>query len=129
MSKVLAACTAALVCAQSPAEEFTRADVCKAAIAIEMGRDTSTMKTEEDGNIPVISYVREDDLQRFVYRCKFNGNQVIWAAYFEEERSWGRWRDSAGFGDATIKFAVAGSDLLMKSDQSGAATFTKSQFK
>jgi hypothetical protein len=87
------------------------------------------MKTEEDGNTPVISYVRADDLQRFVYRCKFDGNQVIWAAYFDEEGSWGRWRDSADFGDATIKFAVAGSDLLIESDQAGSATFKKSQFK
>lgn len=87
------------------------------------------MRTDQDGNTPVISYVREDDLQRFVYRCKFNGNRVIWAGYFDDEGSWGRWRDSPEFDDALTKFEVQGAKLVVTNSQMGARTFTKEQFK
>ncbi len=121
--------TACLVAAsQTYAADYSRVEVCKATISVEMGRDSETMKTEQDGNMPVISYVRDDDLQEFTYRCKFNANQVIWAAYFDEEGGWGRWRDSADFGDAVTYFEVSGTSLLIKNDQLGTKTFSRSDF-
>lgn len=113
---------------QTYAADYSRADVCKATISVEMGRDSESMKVEKDGNMPVISYIRDDDLQQFIYRCKFNANQVVWAAYFDEEGDWGRWRDSADFGDAVTYFEVSGTKLLIKNDQSGTKTFSSSNF-
>lgn len=127
--KKLSLLMACLVTAgQASAADYSRSEVCKAAIAVEMGRDSETMKTEQDGNIPVISYIRDDDLQKFIYRCKFNANQVVWAAYFDEEGSWGRWRDSADFGDAVTYFEVSGANLIIKNDQLGTRTFSSSNF-
>jgi hypothetical protein len=110
------------------AADFSQVDVCKATIAIEMGRDNAVMKTEESEGNPVVSYVRSDDLQKFTYRCKFIGNQVIWSAYFNDEGQWGRWRDDSAFDDAKTTFEVRGSELILRNNQLGEKVFTRKSF-
>ena len=118
----------AALAASAHAAEFSRADICKATIAIEMGRDNAVMKTEESGNNPVVSYVRNDDLQKFTYRCKFIAHQVIWSAYFGDEGQWGRWRDDPAFDDAKTTFEVRGSELVLRNSQLGEKVFTRKSF-
>ena len=110
------------------AADFSRADICKATIAIEMGRDNAVMKTEKSGNNPVVSYVRSDDLQKFTYRCKFIGYQVIWSTYFDEEGQWGRWRDDPASDDAKTTFEVRASELVLRNSQLGEQVFTRESF-
>lgn len=114
--------------ASASATEFSRVDVCKATIAIEMGRDNAVMKTEESGDSPVVSYIRSDDLQKFTYRCKFNGYQVIWSTYFDDEGQWGRWRDDPAFDDAKTTFETRGNELVLKNSQLGEKVFTRKSF-
>jgi hypothetical protein len=61
--------------------------VCKAAIAAIMGRDPSIISIDNrrEGVIN-LSYIRKDDNTRWAYRCKVDGNRVIWAT------DTGRWR-------------------------------------
>lgn len=51
---------------------FSSDQLCKAAIAMEMGRPADTMKTMRRGDMPEISYRRPDG-DRFRYRCKVVG--------------------------------------------------------
>lgn len=62
--------------------------ICKAAIAEIMGRDPQIIKIDGSAQgITKLSYVRPDDGSKWAYRCKVDGNQVIWAA------DPGRWRE------------------------------------
>ncbi|BBP86016.1 hypothetical protein PHLH8_56580 [Pseudomonas sp. Pc102] len=103
--------------ASAHAYDFTNADLCKAAVAIDMGRDTSIMKTKNAGEIPVISYTR-DDGDSFTYRCKIVGNQIIWSGFIEGQ--WGRWRDSVEYGDTTFTYRVSNGTLIVHSDMAEA---------
>lgn len=109
------------------ASEFSRADVCKAAISIEMGKDTVSMKTKKAGDTPVISYVRSNDLQEFTYRCKFIDSDVIWSGYLNDEREWGRWRDDPA-NDAQTTFEIKGSEILIRNSLMGESVFTSDSF-
>ena len=53
------------------ADTFTSADICKAAISVEMGRPTKTMKTKQAEPNPEISYRRPDG-DSFRYRCQIS---------------------------------------------------------
>src|SRR5688500_4940108 len=69
-------------------QPFTSAQICKAAIGVVMGRNPATMKVDKSiGNVTYISYVRPDDRKRWAYKCKLDGNRVLWGA------DDGRWRD------------------------------------
>ncbi len=107
--------------------DFSRTDVCKAVISVEMGRETKTMKSLQEGNFPVISYVREDDLQEFTYRCKFVGNYVYWSAYFDNEGQWGRWRDNLEY-DSQFTYKVNGGSLVVNDSQRGESVFVPGDF-
>lgn len=105
--------------ASAHAHDFTNADLCKAAVAIDMGRDPSIMRTKEAGEIPVISYTR-DDGDAFTYRCKVVGNKIIWSGFIDGQ--WGRWRDSADYGDTTITYQVSSGTLIIHSDMTETET-------
>lgn len=111
------------------AAEFSTADICKAAISLEMGRPVKTMVLETPGDVPVISYIRKDDKQKFIYRCKVQGSRVVWATYFADDNSWGRWRDSDDYEDAKIFFSLNGSELKVKHEHAGPHTYKPADFK
>lgn len=105
---------------------FSSDQLCKAAIAMEMGRPAGTMKTMRLGEVPEISYKRPDG-DRFRYKCKVVGDRIIWSAFFNDTATWGRWRD--GEWDAALTFAVAGETLHVTSSETGLTqTFTKADF-
>ncbi|WP_103120578.1 hypothetical protein [Methylopila sp. Yamaguchi] len=61
-------------------------EICKATIAKVMGRDPRIIRTDtQESGIYYLSYVR-DDGTLWSYRCRLEGNQVIWAS------DKGRWR-------------------------------------
>lgn len=62
--------------------------ICKAAIAKIMGRDPSIIRIDRrSSDVVFLSYTRADDRTRWAYRCRIDGNRVIWAS------DTGRWRD------------------------------------
>lgn len=118
---LLAACAA-----QAQAAEFGTADLCKAAIAVEMGRDAKSMKTKTAGDTPEIFYVRDADGQKFSYRCKLDGDRIVWRTFLNDDGQWGRWRD--GEYDAMVTYSVKGDTLHVESDQAYPKSFTKADF-
>lgn len=128
----IAACVTALVIsgialAEQPPQSWpTNRELCKAGISILMGRDPSIMKIDRtDGAVVYLSYIRPDDRSLWSYRCKIEGNRIIWAS------STGRWRTHPL--DEVITFSVSGDRLHLDeaySDQSTTkATFTRAQLK
>ncbi len=112
-------------CAQ--ASDFTSVEICKAAISVEMGQPTKTIKTKSQGAMPEVSYKRSDGDQ-FRYRCQVSDSSVVWSTFLTDTRSWGRWRDRYTEGDAETTYSVSGSELTIRNDQSGEQTFKKSDF-
>ena len=73
--------------------------ICKAAVAAMMGRDPKIMKIDRrDGDIVHLSYIRTDDGTRWSYRCRLEGDRVIWAS------DTGRWRTDPA--DEKILFSI-----------------------
>ena len=107
------------------AQDFSKEQICKATIAVEMGRQTEGMAVVEGGDTPVISYRRADDGKRFTFGCKVSGNRVVWRGYFHDEKSWGRWRNDVN--DAMVTFTSRGDELTITSDMVGTKTFKHSQ--
>lgn len=113
--------------ASAHAVDFSAAEICKAAIAVEMGRDTKRMKTHSASDGPSISYQR-DDGDRFKYRCRIEGDTVVWRTFLNDTREWGRWRNSYSAGDAKTTFILKGDRLVISNDQAGSKNFTKKDF-
>lgn len=118
---------ALLIFNSASAADFSTADICRAAVSIEMSRPTKSMKVDEPGSEPQISYRRPDGDQ-FKYRCKIEGDRVIWRTFLNDTKSWGRWRDSDSYGDAVTTFAVKGNNLNLSNDQMGDKQFSNKDF-
>lgn len=118
---------AVIATGSAEAAVFSSADICKAAIAVEMNRAVKSMKTDRPGDTPQISYRREDgDL--FRYRCRLEGTRIIWSSYLRDEKVWGRWRNAYGDGDTHIAYAVDGNTLTIDDERSGSETFQRGDF-
>ena len=62
--------------------------ICRTAIASIMGRDPKMMQvTLATGDVLLLTYVRPIDNFVWNYRCRIEGNRVLWAS------EPGRWRD------------------------------------
>jgi len=62
--------------------------ICRTAIASIMGRDPKMMQvTLTSGDVLFLTYVRPIDNFVWNYRCRIEGNRVLWAS------EPGRWRD------------------------------------
>jgi hypothetical protein len=72
----------------SGAPAFEVEAICRTAIASIMGRDPKMMQvTLTAGNVVFLTYVRPIDNFVWNYRCRIEGNRVLWAS------EPGRWRD------------------------------------
>jgi hypothetical protein len=72
----------------SAAPAFEIEAICRTAVASIMGRDPKMMQvTLTAGNVVSLTYVRPIDNFVWTYRCRIEGNRVVWAAES------GRWRD------------------------------------
>ena len=72
------------------APAFEVSTICRTAIAAVMDRDPKQVQAQDaaDG-IVALTYARPFDNFVFAYRCRIEGNHVVWA---DEP---GRWRDGA----------------------------------
>lgn len=109
------------------ADDFTSVEICKAAISVEMGRPTKTMKTKTSGSDPEISYKRPDG-DSFRYRCQVTDDRVVWSGFMNDTNEWGRWRNRYSEGDASTTYSVSNGLLTISNDQSGDKTFKKKDF-
>jgi hypothetical protein len=75
--------------------------ICRAAIASITGRDPKMMQiTLAADDVVFLTYVRPIDTFVWTYRCRIEGNRVVWAAES------GRWRDDPN--DENVIFEVIG---------------------
>lgn len=95
--------TAASAAGVKPVEQ---GEVCRAAIAVVMGRDPKIMKVRPDNDVTVVSYCRPSDGSFSIYRCRLEGNRVVWAS------SEGRWRTHPD--DEVLTFEVTDSGTKVK---------------
>jgi hypothetical protein len=65
----------------SAAPAFEVEAICRTAIASIMGRDPKMMQiTLAAGDVVFMTYVRPIDTFVWTYRCRIEGNRVVWAA-------------------------------------------------
>lgn len=105
---------------------FSKEQVCKAAVATMMGRDPKIVKVKKtkDG-IVYLSYRRPDDGKLWAYRCKFEGDQVIWAS--DNADSLGRWRTHPA--DEKINYRTSqGGTVLRIEERYGDSSSTSKEF-
>jgi hypothetical protein len=100
---------------------FTHSQICKAGIAVIMGRNPATMTVDRvEKDVLYLSYVRPDDRKRWAYKCRIEGQRIIWGADDS------RWRT-----EDILTFSIADSTLsVIESYTDGSAkkkTFTVDQ--
>ncbi len=86
---------------------FEPAAICRTAIASIGGRDPKSIHTTltADG-VLFLTYVRPIDNYVWTYRCRIDGNRIVWAS------EPGRWRDDAK--DDKIFFEVIGAGTQLR---------------
>jgi hypothetical protein len=83
----------------SAAPAFEVETICRTAIAAIMDRDPKAMKvTKAADDVLILTYDRPIDNFIWTYRCRIDGNRVVWAS------EPGRWRE--GPKDDKILFEV-----------------------
>jgi hypothetical protein len=96
--------------------------ICRAAIGSLMDRDPKVFQvTRTDGDILFLSYVRPIDNFDWTYRCRVQGNRVIWAS------EPGRWREDPKDDNISFEIVGGGKQLRIISDRSD-GTQTKAVF-
>ncbi|WP_164112227.1 MULTISPECIES: hypothetical protein [Sphingobacterium] len=68
---------------------FSFKDVARFTISSIMNQPSKNIKVSEKDGLYILSYIRKSDSQKFDYKIKFEGNNVIWASID------GRWRDAS----------------------------------
>lgn len=102
------------------AGQFSKEQVCKAGIAVVMGRDPAIMNTDRVQNdVIYISYTRVNDGTHWAYKCKLAGNRIIWG------NDNGRWRTHEA--DSKIIFNVKG-DVINVEDRFSDGSSSKKSF-
>ena len=100
--------------------QFTKEQVCKAGIATVMGRVPANMNTDRVQNdVIYISYRRANDGSHWVYKCKLEGERIIWGS------DNGRWRTHEA--DSKVIFNVK-SDVINVEDRFSDGSSTKKSF-
>jgi hypothetical protein len=106
----------------STAPSFKVEAICRTAIASIMGRDPKLMQvTRTVGDVLFLTYVRPMDNFVWTYRCRIEGNRVVWAT------EPGRWRDDPK--DEEVFFEVVGAgEQLRIIENHGDGSSTKQLF-
>ena len=102
----------------SAAAAFEVEAICRTAIASIMGRDPKLMQvTRTDGDILFLTYVRAMDNFVWTYRCRLEGNRVVWAS------EPGRWRDDPKDDEVLFEIVDAGKQLrIIENHGDGSST-------
>ena len=112
----------AFVCSILPAKSTNAADkpdfskelICKAGISVVMGNDSEEVSIYIRSEDKYFFYVRENDKDEYIYKCKVEGPRIVWGDFN------GPWRDTSS--DSKITFNVDDGILAVKevySDGSG----------
>jgi hypothetical protein len=106
------------------AESFSPEQICKAAIGQVMGKKPNIIKVQKgESGIFNLSYIREADGTKWSYRCKLEGNRVIWAS------DTGRWRNDPS--DDVVTFSLTSNSIEITEKYSGGSstkeTYTAAQ--
>jgi hypothetical protein len=92
--------------------------ICRTAIASIAGRDPKIMQvTRTVGDVLFLTYVRAMDNFVWTYRCRVEGNRVVWAT------EPGRWRDDPKDDKVFFEVIDAGKQLrIIESHGDGSST-------
>jgi hypothetical protein len=106
----------------SAAPTFEVEAICRTAIASIMGRDPKVIQiTRTDGDVLFLAYVRAMDNFVWTYRCRVEGNRVVWAS------EPGRWREDPE--DSKVFFEIIDSGTHLRIiEKHGDGTITKQVF-
>jgi hypothetical protein len=105
------------------APSFEPEAICRTAIASIMGRDPKIVRvTRIAGDIVFLSYVRPLDNFVWDYRCKIQGNRVVWAS------EPGRWREDPKDDKVFFEIVGDGKQLRIIEDH-GDGSATKELFE
>jgi hypothetical protein len=102
----------------SAAPAFEAGAICRTAIAVIAGRDPKIMQvTRTVGDVLFLTYVRPIDNFVWTYRCRIEGNRVVWAS------EPGRWRDDPKDDKVFFEDVDAGKQLrIIESHVDGSNT-------
>lgn len=67
---------------------FSYKDIARYTMAAIMDQSPKIIKATKTNDLYYVSYIRKSDNQKFEYKIKFNGNEILWANID------GRWRNS-----------------------------------
>lgn len=102
----------------SAAPSFEVETICRTAIASIAGRDPKIMQvTRTVGDVLFLTYVRPVDNFVWTYRCRIEGNRVVWAT------EPGRWRDDPKDDKVLFEDVGAGKQLrIIENHGDGSST-------
>ncbi|MBD3791840.1 MAG: hypothetical protein IE918_06780 [Campylobacterales bacterium] len=81
--------------------------ICKAALSSIMGIDHRTIQAEKrETGVVSLHYRIEGEKERYAYKCRVEGNRVIWGS------AGGRWRTDKS--DAVITFTIGGAHITIE---------------
>jgi hypothetical protein len=90
----------------SGASSFAVEAICRTAVAAITDRDPKIMQvTRTVGDVLFLAYVRPIDNFVWTYRCRIEGNRVVWAT------EPGRWRDNPKDGEVLFEDVGEGKQL------------------
>ena len=69
-------------------KNYTYEDIARFTMSSIMGQTANTIKVSKEDNLYFVSYIRKSDKQKFKYKIKFEGSDIVWA------NNDGRWRNS-----------------------------------
>jgi hypothetical protein len=100
------------------APSFELETICRTAIASIAGRDPKIMQvTRTVGDVLFLTYVRPIDNFVWTYRCRIEGNRVVWAS------EPGRWRDDPKDDKIFFEDVDAGKQLrIIENHRDGSST-------
>jgi hypothetical protein len=105
------------------AASFEPEAICRTALASIMGRDPKIVRvTLIAGDVLFLSYVRPIDNFVWDYRCKIQGNRVVWAS------EPGRWREDPKDDKVFFEIVGGGKQLRIIEDH-GDGSATKELFE
>lgn len=90
---------------------LSNATLCKAGIAVVMGRPIESITSVDTGDTVALSYTRKSDGTKWDYQCKVKGERLIWAA------KGGRWRN--GPNDNVVTYSIGATNLAISESLNG----------